>query len=143
MERLESSPFRLRRTTRLHRQLLGKSYLAVDCYIISLDSRIGNSSLLWSLLKIFLSIWFSDLPLVSFDWQKGFGSHCNLILGRIEILFLWVLQSIWRPKALCQTTCRYLYLQLGLLRQIYNPWVIWGFQVKTLWREGHREAAVI
>lgn len=97
------SPFRLRETTSL-------SALAVVHEIV-LSSRwptsfllihsIGNSSSLWSLFKIFLSIYvtpkpthFLDLPLVSFDWQKGFGSHWHLILERIEILPLWGLQSL-------------------------------------------------
>lgn len=60
---------------------------------------IGNSSLLWSLFKIlFLSMSFSDLLLVSFDWQKSSRGHWKLILERIEFLSLRVLQSVSRQR---------------------------------------------
>lgn len=94
----------------------------------------GNSSSLWSLFKTFLFMYFtpsqliSDLPLVSFDWQKGLRSHWNLILERIGVLCLWVHQCLFGDQRLSVgrlvDTCD---LQLGLLWQIYNPWAIWNF----------------
>ena len=67
----------------LHWQLLMRSYLAVDRPHRFLDSQHKrNSSSLWSLFKISLSIYFTprpthflNLPLVSFDQQKGLGNH--------------------------------------------------------------------
>lgn len=95
---------------------------------------IGDSSSLWSLFKTFLFMYFTpsqlilDLPLVSFDWQKGLGSHWNLILERIGMLCLWVHQCLFGDQRFYVRrhvdTCD---LQLGLLWQIYNPWAIWDF----------------
>ena len=129
------NPFRLQETTRSSAltvaQEMGPSKMLPTSFL--LIHSIGNSSSLWRLFKIFLSMCFttsqliSDLSSVSFDWQKGFGSHWNLILERIRVLFLWVLQSVWRPKALCQKTCRCLSSQLRPLWQIYNPWAIRDF----------------
>lgn len=87
----------------LHWQLLIRSCLAVDHQHHFLDSQHkGNSSSLGSVFKISLSIYFTpkpthflDLPLVSFDWQKGLGNHWNLILEGIETLPFWVFQSLF------------------------------------------------
>lgn len=98
----------MKRSPLRHREASRSSALKVFWEII-LNSRlptpfllvhsIGNSSLLWSLFKVlFLSMSFSDLLLVSFDWQKSSRSYWKLILERIEILSLRVLQSVSRQR---------------------------------------------
>ena len=136
----------------LHWQLLMRSYLAVDRPHRFLDSQHKrNSSSLWSLFKISLSIYFTprpthflNLPLVSFDQQKGLGNHWNLILEGIETFPFWVLQSLFGDQRI--------YVNRLVETCIWN----WGFcgRFKTLGlfeisklrpdgAKGCREAAII
>lgn len=135
----------------LNWQLLYRAYFAVDCQHHSLDSQRGEFQLtLKPVQNILVHLFypqvnsFSDLLLVNFDWQKGFGSHWNLILERIEILSLWILQSLFRDQRLyVKRLIDPCACDRGFSGRFTTLRLFEGCHLKTWWREEHGKAAVI